>query len=96
MSDSEGDLLDLGGINDKSQGAKYAEQNKQYKERAAKLGTDKDEKVSYDEMDYGDEMNDEEERRYARENFGSEEEDGEEDGEEEMDVVPLAKEFSRR
>jgi hypothetical protein len=33
-------------------------------------------------MDYGDEMNDEEERRYKKEMYGdSQEEEGEEDGE---------------
>ena len=44
--------------------------NKEYKERAAKLGNDQTDKVSYDNMDYGDEFNDDEEERYARENYG--------------------------
>lgn len=55
-------------------------------------------------MDYGDEFNDDEERRYNRETYGDNQENAEEDedGEfeqeesEESVVVPLAKEFSRR
>ena len=61
------------------------------------MGTDKNDRVSYDEMDYGDEMNDEEERRYAKENYGDGSEEGEEEQEESQEeVAPLAKEFSRR
>ena len=53
-------------------------------------------------MDYGDEFNDDEEERYAKENFGGKSSQNEsEDGEEESnsyaaDVVPLAKDFSKR
>ena len=63
-------------------------------------------------MDYGDEFNDDEEERYANETYGKNksnsakkgeneeiEEEGEEEQEEEEseeDVVPLAKEFSKR
>jgi hypothetical protein len=63
----------------------------------------------YDEMDYGDEFNDSEEKRYRKETYGDDQgqgddnqEEGEEEGEEEEssfdppEVVPLAKEFSRR
>jgi|APSaa5957512535_1039671.scaffolds.fasta_scaffold428959_1 hypothetical protein len=33
------------------------------------MGTDKGDAVSYDNMDYGDEFNDDEEERYANENY---------------------------
>ena len=50
-------------------------------------------------MSYGDEANDSEEKRYAKE-FEDNSEDDEEDGEEEssgpVKVVPLAREFGRR
>lgn len=74
----------------------YEAQNAEYKRRAKKLGTDNDRLrgKDYDQMDYGDEANDDEEARYAKEMAGS---DDEEDGEEEsVEVVPLAREFSRR
>ena len=97
---SQDDLLaDLG---KQGQNQDYAEQNKIYAERAKKLGTDKIEEgdgVSYDNMDYGDEFNDDEEERYANETYGKKknsakkgkdensgnEEEGEEDGEEESE-----------
>ena len=45
----------------------------------AKLGyTQNNQKVSYDEMDYGDEFNDDEEKKYKQEMFG-EDDDGEEE-----------------
>ena len=72
MSDSENSnnlLEDLAKTNT-GLSQKYKEQNAEYKERAAKLGNDKTDKVSYDNMDYGDEFNDDEEERYAKENFG--------------------------
>ena len=72
------------------------------------MGTDKVEEVSYDNMDYGDEFNDDEEARYAKETYGGKksaknaeddeenEEEGEEESSESQDVVPLAKDFSKR
>jgi len=53
-------------------------------------------------MDYGDEFNDDEEKRYKKEAYGDGEEEAEEEGEDEQEessvseIVPLAKEFSRR
>jgi hypothetical protein len=55
-------------------------------------------------MDYGDEMNDQEELRYKKETYGDDldeaDEEGEEDGEqgeeESEEIIPLVKEFSRR
>ena len=47
-------------------------------------------------MDYGDEANDGEERRYKREMFGSEDSEGEAGEEESQEIVPLAREFSKR
>lgn len=52
-------------------------------------------KSDYDQMDYGDEANDDEEKAYAKEMYGSKDGD-EEDEEGEAEVVPLAREFSRR
>jgi hypothetical protein len=60
-----------------------------------------DKRGKYDEMDYGDEINDHEEKRYKLEAYGQyeEEEAEEEDQESSFDpphVVPLAKDFSKR
>ena len=74
------------------------------------MGMEKNEAADYDEMDYGDEFNDSEEKRYRKETYGDskkdndaadEAEEGEEDQSESSsfdppEVVPLAKDFSRR
>lgn len=81
----------------------YEKQNQEYKERQErqkKLGLGDEKRGKYDEMDYGDEFNDDEEKAYKKEAYGSDEE--EEEGEEEESsfdppaVVPLAKDFSKR
>ena len=96
MSDiSQDDLMNLG--DNKNQAEEYRIQNEQYKKRQKDRGEDKQEKVDYDEMEYGDEFNDDEEARYRKENYG--EVESEEEGESEqtpIQVIPLAKDFSKR
>ena len=106
MSDTSsngGNLLNLQSTSQPGLKSKYATQTKEYQERVKKLGLDQ-KKAKYDEMDYGDECNDQEERRYAKEEAGDQEsseaeEEGEESQEESQEkpkVEQLATNFSKR